>query len=89
MQKLSAFKKFVETRNPELGAKLTGYTWFRNSSIIAEFDTDPEIKAAWEPVAAELTNLRRNRESRRDGDSRGDDSGGRSSRRGGGRRGGK
>lgn len=85
MQKLTAFKALVTSKNPTLGAKMTGFSWFRNTSIQAEFASDPEIKAEWDKLSAIMAESRRNRESsggRSGGSSRGS-TGSSSGRRGG------
>jgi len=72
-QKLAAFKALVNSKNPTLGAKMTGFSWFRDSSIQAEFASDPEIKAEWDKLSAIMAESRRNRGSSggRSGSSRG------------------
>lgn len=83
MQKLTAFKALVNSKNPTLGAKLNGFTWFRDTAIQAEFASDPEIKAEWDKISAIMAESRRNRGSgSRSGGSSRRSSGG-SGRRGG------
>ncbi|MEE2887117.1 MAG: HlyD family efflux transporter periplasmic adaptor subunit [Planctomycetota bacterium] len=82
MQKLTAFKAMVQAKDAELGAKLTGFTWFRDSAIQAEFEADPEIKAEWDKLSTIMAEARKQRDSSsRDGSSRrrGDSSGRRGS----------